>query len=218
MGRMSGLAQIERQRLVATLERVGPEAPTLCEGWLTTDLAAHIVLRERRPDAALGVLASPLAEHTQRVQDGYAEKAWPKLLEMVQEGPPGWAPTRLPQMDDAVNLMEFFVHHEDVLRAAPGWTTDDIRPLDTDFQAALWGRLKQMGQLLFRKSPTGVVLVTPTLGRAVVHSPTKKGAVALRGRAAELALYAFGRTEVAEVRIDGDPEAVAAFKGSPFEV
>lgn len=215
---MNGLAQIERQRLVTTLRDVGPQAPTLCEGWVTTDLAAHIVLRERRPDAALGVMAAALAEHTQRVQAGYAEKEWPRLVEMVEEGPPGWSPVRLPQMDDAINLVEFFVHHEDILRAAPEWTSADIRPLDADLQAALWGRLKQMGQLLFRKSPTGVVLVTPTLGRAVVHGPTKQGTIALRGRPAELALYAYGRTEVAEVRVDGDSDAVAAFTSASFEM
>ena len=45
----------ERLALCALLDETGPDAPTLCEGWTTGDLAAHLVLRERRPDAAAGV-------------------------------------------------------------------------------------------------------------------------------------------------------------------
>ena len=45
----------ERRALCALLDETGPDAPTLCEGWTTGDLAAHLVLRERRPDAAAGV-------------------------------------------------------------------------------------------------------------------------------------------------------------------
>ncbi|MBO3129530.1 TIGR03085 family metal-binding protein [Dermatophilus congolensis] len=208
---MTGLAKIERQQFASTLMRVGPQAPTLCEGWRTKDLAAHVVLRERRPDAAIGVLLSAVAEHTQRVQDEYAEKAWPQLINMVQEGPRGWSPTRLPHMDDAINLVEFYVHHEDVLRAAPDWTPEHTRTLNADLQTALWARLKQAGQLMFRKSPTGVVLVTPSHGRCAVHRPTKNGTVVLRGEPSELVLYATGRTHVADVEITGEGEAITAF-------
>ena len=42
-------------------DETGPDGPTLCEGWQTRDLAAHLVLRERRPDAAAGVMGGPLA-------------------------------------------------------------------------------------------------------------------------------------------------------------
>jgi uncharacterized protein (TIGR03083 family) len=49
----------ERLALCTLLDKTGPDAPTLCEGWNTGDLAAHLVLRERRPDAAAGVIGSP---------------------------------------------------------------------------------------------------------------------------------------------------------------
>ncbi len=49
----------ERRALCALLDETGPDAPTLCEGWTTGDLAAHLVLRERRPDAAAGVAGRP---------------------------------------------------------------------------------------------------------------------------------------------------------------
>ena len=46
---MSTHAKRERLLLADLLETAGPDAPTLCEGWTTRDLAAHVVVRERRP-------------------------------------------------------------------------------------------------------------------------------------------------------------------------
>ena len=58
----------ERAALVTTMRAVGPDAPTLCGEWTTRDLAAHLVLRERRPDAAPGILVPALAGYTARKQ------------------------------------------------------------------------------------------------------------------------------------------------------
>ena len=62
----------ERLALSALLEATGPDAPTLCAGWTTGDLAAHLVLRERLLDAAAGVMGGPLAGYTKRVQSRIA--------------------------------------------------------------------------------------------------------------------------------------------------
>lgn len=218
MAAMTGLAQLERQSLSSTLTRLGPDAPTLCEGWRSRDLAAHIVLRERRPDAILGAFLSPLAQHSQRVQDAYADGSWAGLIDLVRQGPPGWSPSRVPAVDDAVNLMEFYVHHEDLLRAAPAWTPDQTREIGGDVQDALWSRLRQTGQLMFRKSPVGIVLVTPIHGRRAVKGPTKLGTVVLRGEPSEFVLYGFGRGDVAQVQIDGEPAAVEALAGATFGI
>lgn len=207
---MTGLAQLERAALCSTLTRVGPDAPTLCEGWAARDLAAHLVLRERRPDAAAGVLVPALADHTQRVQDHYAEQPWAALVDMVRQGPRAWTPTRVPGVDDAINLAEFFVHHEDLLRAQPDWTQAQRRTLERNQAEALWGRLRQAGQLLFRRSPVGVVLEAEGFGRKQVKGPTHDGSVLMTGEPGELVLYAFGRRDVADVHIDGDPAATAA--------
>jgi uncharacterized protein (TIGR03083 family) len=45
------LARAERAALCDLFDEVGPDAPTLCAGWTTRDLAAHLVIRERRADA-----------------------------------------------------------------------------------------------------------------------------------------------------------------------
>ena len=66
----------ERAALCDTLEKYGPDAPTLCAGWLTLDLAAHLVAREARSDAAIGlVLPGPFAKHLQNVMDRYKARA-----------------------------------------------------------------------------------------------------------------------------------------------
>ena len=61
------LAQSERAELAATLRTVGPDAPTMCGDWDARDLAAHLVIRERRPDAALGIVFSNDAGTTEKV-------------------------------------------------------------------------------------------------------------------------------------------------------
>jgi len=85
---MTRFASIERSALCDTFERVGPDAPTLCSPWLTRDLAAHLVVRERRPDVAAGIWVPGLAARAQQVQDEYAAREWPHLVDLVRSGPP----------------------------------------------------------------------------------------------------------------------------------
>jgi uncharacterized protein (TIGR03085 family) len=64
------LDDIERARLCDLLDDLGPDAPTLIEPWRTRDVAAHLVLRERDPIAAPGLVLPGrwrrLAERRQR--------------------------------------------------------------------------------------------------------------------------------------------------------
>jgi len=130
-------AQHERAGLSALLAEVGPEAPTLCGGWHTRDLLAHLILRESRLDAAPGILVPALSGYTDRVQADVAARAWPELLEQFRSGPPLLSPYRL--LDAQVNAMEFFVHHEDVRRVRDGW---EPRQLSSGAEDGLWRRLR----------------------------------------------------------------------------
>ena len=56
----------ERAAMCDTFEKFGPDAPTLCEGWLTLDLAAHLVAREARSDAAVGLVVPVRSPGTSR--------------------------------------------------------------------------------------------------------------------------------------------------------
>ena len=64
------LAQKERNTLCDLFVERGSKSPTLCEGWLTADLAAHLVVRERRPDSGPGLVWPPLAGYTDKVRRG----------------------------------------------------------------------------------------------------------------------------------------------------
>ena len=86
-------AQLERAALSDLFVEVGPDAPTLCDGWSTRDLAAHLVMRERRPDGALGIVVSKAAGHADKVQAQIAAQPWDELVDQVRNGPPRWSPT-----------------------------------------------------------------------------------------------------------------------------
>src|SRR6476469_987743 len=114
------LATEERAALCDLFDEIGPNEPTLCTGWQTRDLAAHLVIRARRADGAPGILLKPLAGYTRRVQDSYARRPWRELVDLVRNGPAPWWPTRIPALDKAVNSIEFFIHHEDTRRGQAG--------------------------------------------------------------------------------------------------
>src|SRR5215467_4511454 len=145
-------ARDERAALCDLLAELGPGAPTLCAGWQTGDLAAHLVLRERRPDAAAGVFGGPLAGHTARVQRRLSKRmTYAQLVQAFRNGPPRLSPLAVPGMDERANTVEYFVHYEDVRRARPGWEPRDVDP---GLSEELWRRLK-MARFLMRKAPVG---------------------------------------------------------------
>jgi uncharacterized protein (TIGR03085 family) len=201
---MSTHAKRERLLLADLLEAEGPDAPTLCEGWNTRDLAAHVVVRERRADAAGGLLIKPLAPRLERVQAEFAEKPYEELIQLIRTGPPRFSPFALKQIDEASNTVEFYVHTEDVRRAQPDWTP---RPLDPVFQDALWSRLERTARLAGRGAPTGLVLRRPDGQTAVAHRGTP--VVTVTGEPSELLMFALGRQKTADVELEGDKDAIA---------
>ena len=206
-------AQEERAALAALLEETGPDAPTLCQGWQTRDLVAHLVLRERRPDAAAGVMGGPLAGYTARVQRQFLDRySYPELVELFRSGPPRLSVFAVPGADEAANTVENFVHHEDVRRAAGDWAE---RPLAAGLSEVLWRRLKG-ARLFLRSAPAGVVLAreTPPSGDQpgkldLIVAKNASPSVTVTGSPAELTLWAMGRGRVAHVTMDGPDEAMA---------
>ncbi|MEV1021512.1 TIGR03085 family metal-binding protein [Streptomyces sp. NPDC050264] len=200
---MSTHAKRERLLLADLLEAAGPEAPTLCEGWTARDLAAHVVVRERRPDAAGGTLVKQLASRLERVQGEFAEKPHEELIQLIRTGPPRFSPFSLKQIDEAANVVEFYVHAEDVRRAQADWSP---RELDPVFSDVLWSRVERMARMMGRKAPVGLVLRRPDGQTAVAH----RGApvVTVTGEPSELLMYAFGRQDAANVELEGDKAAI----------
>ena len=199
---VSNYARTERQALAELLLELGPDAPTLCEGWSSGDLAAHLVLRERRPDAAAGIVLRPLAGYTSRVQDGVRRgRTWAQLVDAVRTGPP--FPLSCSFLDEQMNTVEYFVHLEDVRRARPGW---EPRSLEPGLEGALWSRVKLMAWVLRRKSPVGVTLAAAGFGEVVGRSGQPHVTVA--GAPGEILLFVSGRQGAARVDLTGEPDAV----------
>jgi uncharacterized protein (TIGR03085 family) len=202
-----GMAADERRALSDLFVELGPDVPTLCEGWQSKDLAAHLALRDRRPDAAAGIQVKALSGYTERVQRGYADKPWAQLVELVRTGPPALSPFRLPGLSELVNGTEFFVHHEDLRHGQPDW---EPRVPDAERDAALWKTLRMAAKLSYRRSPVGIVL-RRTDGEEVT---VKRGpnTVAIVGEPGELLLNAAGRSAV-RVSFNGDQAAIAIVQG-----
>ncbi|MFC9682735.1 TIGR03085 family metal-binding protein [Streptomyces sp. NPDC056948] len=201
---MSTHAKRERLLLADLLETAGPDAPTLCEGWTTRDLAAHVVVRERRPDAAGGILIKQLASRLDRVMAEYTGKPYEELIQLIRTGPPRFSPFSLKPVDEMSNLIEFYVHTEDVRRAQSDWSA---RELDAVFQDALWSRLERTARLMGRGVPTGLVLRRPDGQTTVAQRGTP--VVTVTGEPSELVLFSYGRQSAAKVDLDGDENAIA---------
>ncbi|WP_124707059.1 TIGR03085 family metal-binding protein [Gordonia insulae] len=202
------LAQDERAALVTTLRSVGPDAPTMCEGWTTRDLTAHLVVRERRLDTGPGIMIKRFAGHTERVRADAAAENWDDLLGKLADGPPVYSPFKL--VDRWANLAEMFVHHEDVLRGGArkdaAWTP---RPLSADLEKALIGPASSMARMTLKGSPARITLRTPD-GRDLVTAGDGDQVV-VTGAPGELVLFAFGRSPV-DVVYEGSDALIASVK------
>jgi len=212
---VSSLVRSQRLVLADLLAEVGPDHPTLCEGWTTRDLAAHVVVRERRIDAQPGIVLPGLSRWTDRVTRTTSENTdYGELVRKVRAGAPPWLPMGFPPTDELANLLELYVHTEDVRRAAAGWAPPSLSPA---MQEALWRRLRASSRALFRRASVGVTLQRADAeGSHVAHSD--EPSVTLVGRPSELVLYAYGRKAQADVQILGDPETVERFANTPLDV
>jgi uncharacterized protein (TIGR03085 family) len=191
-------AQRERAALVETMRSVGPDAPTLCGDWTTRDLAAHLVVRERRLDATAGVMVPFLAGYTEKVQRQVTQaNDWDELLDKVASGPPLYSPFKI--LDPVANMGEMFIHHEDVRRAQSDW---EPRPLDDATVKALGRGLPIMARLTLAKAPARLSLRTPQ-GKELATAGRGPG-LTITGEPAELLLFISGRDAV---RLEFDGEA-----------
>ncbi len=195
---MTNFANVERRHLAALLRRLGPDAPTLCDGWRTRDLAVHLVLRDGRPDLLPGRVLPQvplLGERTRRAEEAVAAQPWEELVRKV-EHPPLYSPARLGPVDKRMNTVEYFVHHEDVRRAQPTW---HARPLLHDEERDLWRSLSLVAKVMLKEEEDTVVLIAPSYG-AVRGGRGRTGTVrVLRAVPSELLLWVFGRREQAAV-------------------
>jgi len=204
------LAQAERAALCDLLLDVGPEAPTLCEGWTAAHMAAHLVLRERRPDVGLGlVLPGPFARHAARATERAARQVpFERLVARIRSGPP----RLIRSVDGPMNIVEFFVHLEDVRRATDGW--EPRTGLD-DLQDALWP-FQKSGTKLRTRRVRDVELWIARPGGEPMAVRTGSRQVTATGDPGELTMFFFGRRDQSRVELTGDPDGVAEVRSAPI--
>ncbi len=198
------LASEERRELCDLLGELGPDAPTLCAGWTTRDLTAHLLVRERKPWASPGIVVPQLSSLTERAMRGYAQQPWPRMVDTLRAGPPPWSIYNVPKLDRMFNGNEFFVHHEDVRRGRPGWQP---RPPHANRDDAVWRSLGASARVLYRHGKVGVVLRRRSDGAEHVARRSQR-TVTVIGEPAELMLHAYGRDAVM-VELRGDPADVS---------
>jgi len=196
---VTDFARRERLALADLLARLGPDEPTLCDGWTTRDLAAHLVVRDRWLDASMGAMIRPLRDHGERVRLAKAAQPLETIL-LELRTPPWWSPLSNPLTDELVNTTEFFIHHEDTRRGRPGWLP---RALDDDHQRALWRTTRLAGRVALRRLGVPVRVRATGLGSFDVGADPQ---VTIEGPASELTLFLTGRQRASQVGIDGPAE------------
>jgi uncharacterized protein (TIGR03085 family) len=213
---MAGHVSEERIEFVRTLRATHPEAPTLCGEWSAAQLTAHLVLRERSlVEMGRRLPVEALRRRAETAIDAYIQRfPYVQLVSRFEAGPPIFSPWSIPALREAVNLLEYVVHHEDVRRVAP-----DVAPrvLSAARQHAVWDRLRMAARITLRQVPQSVHLTWPSHGEIV----TRKGGsriVTVTGDPVELALVTMGRQRVAQVTYEGPPEEIAEFIGASITI
>jgi uncharacterized protein (TIGR03085 family) len=197
---VTAYAKLERRLLADLLTDLGPAAPTLCAGWTTRDLAAHVVVRERRPDAAFAQLIPPLRAHGEHVRLAKAAQPFSTVVHELRT-PPVWSPVSNPLVDELANTVELFIHHEDCRRAIPGW---EPRALEPGEEHALWRATQLTGKLGLRRAGISATVMADGFGSFTVGANPQ---VTLAGAPGELALFLSGRQSAARVGVTGQTEA-----------
>jgi uncharacterized protein (TIGR03085 family) len=193
---VTDLARRERLALADLLEQLGPDQPTLCEGWTTRDLAAHAVVRDRRPDATIGMLFPPLRGHGERVRLAQAAQPYEVTLAALRT-PPRWSPVSNPLVEQFTNSGEFFIHHEDARRGQPDWTP---RELAADDAAMLWRQAKFSARLVLGRLRLPVRVLADGFGQFEIGSGPL---TTVTGPVGELTLFLSGRQRASRVEVDG---------------
>ncbi|MQA34989.1 TIGR03085 family protein [Modestobacter roseus] len=202
------VSRSERAALADLLAELGPDQPTRCAGWTTRDLAAHLVVRDRRPDSMPGLaLGGPFRTWTQRVQDRAGTgRDWTELVAAVRSGPPPWLPGAWPVADRLLNSTEMVIHHEDVRRAQPGWSP---RELPGEVQDQLWKAVPLLARGREAPRPDGGLMVRRsdvTDGAPGSERRLRKGTptTTVVGAPLEVLLWVSGREDVACVDLTVD--------------
>ena len=122
---------------------------------------------------------------------------------------------KIPVVRYHANLIEYFVHHEDV-RRANGFPPRTDRP---DLDEELWGLLGRMAPLMVRKAGVSGVRVELRRPDGTTHGAGKgDDVVTISGPAGELVLELYGRRPHAQVNYEGPQAATERVQAAEFGI
>ena len=122
----------------------GPEAPTLASGRTVEELVAHLLVIERHPYGASGLVYPQWAEATRRSRAAERARGFASMVERLRH--PGLMPYLLLNARK-LTALELAVAHEDLRRADRDWRPRRLSEADDD---ELWRRLKRAARRLRR--------------------------------------------------------------------
>jgi uncharacterized protein (TIGR03085 family) len=201
------LEKSEREALCDLFAELGPDAPTLCVGWTTSDLAVHLIVCEARPHAWLAIPMGDRVPALDRYFDGMVDKerarGWDGLVDRVRQGP-AYGPTKYTAVRERMLFREFLIHHEDVRRANGANEPRTGIPL---VQERAWEKVPAFAKRMLAVADGYGLELVHTDGRVDTVKPGPN-AVRVVGEPVELLLYVFGRTTVARVEVVDPDEAL----------
>lgn len=192
-------AAAERAQLAQLFHRVGPDAPTLCEGWSTRDLAAHLYVRENKFPINIEIWA-PFSWRLDDAMDAQCTRDFDELVDDWAAGPSKRSPRYY--LDGVMNTAEHFIHHEDVRR---GDGVARPRDFSNAVNQELTKQLKMFARMSLRGKDKAYVL-TPTGSQPItvggMRGVAQKGddVVRVSGQPGELLLWTSGR-DVCDVTV-----------------
>lgn len=204
------LARRERDALCDLALQVGPDAPTLCEGWTVRDLVCHLLVRERMPWTAPFMLIPPLSGVVDRARTSLARRPFERLVDRLRDT--RRTPVAVDGIDRVANTLELFVHHEDVRRGQPAWEPRTLAPAD---ERELWRYLTGIGRLLVRPAGVPVVIADGSRTATLRRGPEP---VTVSGPVGELALFLFGRDQLGALSFDGPASSVTRLRGASLGI
>ena len=184
--------------------KLGPEAPTLNEGWKVLDLAAHLVAREHDIWAAGGIVwGGPFAAVLEMAMNRRRRQGLKELVAKLRRGEPlWWRP-----VPRGAQLTEYYIHHEDI-RRPNGLRPRTDRP---DLDQKLGRLVAASAPIMLRRVETGVEL---RWNGDLLHEHGPEPRAVLEGPPGELLLYLSGRRSPAQVDLGGDATAAAALSSA----
>ena len=104
------------------------------------------------------------------------------------------------------------IHHEDLLRAQPNYVPRIFSETDKQF---LWKRFTQSSKIFMRKAKIGIVAKSD---QGTYTVKTGKSCVTIQGEVVDLFLFAYGRKSAANIKFDGEDDAIRIIKEANFGI